>query len=44
LHDLQGIQWFDILSKKTHTAKDGILELNLEPYDILWLKEVGSRA
>jgi sucrose phosphorylase len=38
-HDIKGQRWYDILSKKTHTAKDGVLDLNLEAYDILWLKE-----
>ena len=43
-HDLPGLQWYDILSKKTVKARNGILELNLDPYDILWLKEVNRRA
>ena len=38
-HDLRGEFWYDILSKKKHHAEDGILRLDLEPYDIIWLKE-----
>jgi sucrose phosphorylase len=36
---LYGGDWQDILTKKTFKAKDGRLEIILEPYDILWLKE-----
>jgi sucrose phosphorylase len=43
-HSLTGYQWYDILSKETFNAKNGLLELNLDPYDILWLKEVNRKA
>jgi sucrose phosphorylase len=38
-HGLRGKSWYSILSKNTIQAEDGKLELHLEPYDILWLKE-----
>jgi sucrose phosphorylase len=37
-HGLSGRQWNDIITRKNYTAKDGILKLNLKPYDIIWLK------
>jgi sucrose phosphorylase len=36
---LHGQDWYDILTKKTFKAEHGRLEIILEPYDILWLKE-----
>jgi sucrose phosphorylase len=43
-HSLNGQHWTDILSKETFKVKEGVLNLNLEPYDILWLKEGVRRA
>ncbi|MCK4558587.1 MAG: alpha-glucosidase C-terminal domain-containing protein [Calditrichia bacterium] len=39
MHGLKGQQWIDVLTKKTYKANGDNLELNLDPYDILWLKE-----
>ena len=39
MHGLKGQQWIDVLTKKTYKANGNNLELNLDPYDILWLKE-----
>jgi sucrose phosphorylase len=39
MHGLKGQQWIDVLNKKTYKANGNNLELNLDPYDILWLKE-----
>jgi len=38
-YDLRGQQWTDILSKKVIKSNGNRLEINLEPYEILWLKE-----
>jgi len=39
LHGLTGRQWSDILTKDIYKANGDNLVLNLEPYDILWLKK-----
>ena len=39
MHGLKGQQWTDILTKKIYNANGNNLEINLDPYDILWLKE-----
>ena len=35
---LREVTWHDILSKRSFRSPKGILSLNLEPYDVLWLK------
>ncbi|MFH2127780.1 MAG: sugar phosphorylase, partial [Pseudomonadota bacterium] len=30
--------WQDLVSQETHTAADGILQINLDPYDVRWLR------
>jgi sucrose phosphorylase len=38
MHGLKGQQWTDILTKKIYNANGNNLEINLDPYDVLWLK------
>lgn len=38
MHGLKGQQWTDILTKKRYNANGNNLEINLDPYDVLWLK------
>jgi len=38
-NNLDSNSWFNILSKKTYISTGDVLSINLEPYEILWLKD-----
>jgi len=38
LHVEKGMQWKDVLTEKLYEDRDGFLAVDLEPYEVLWLK------
>ena len=37
---LEHANWFDLIEKQNYKTRDGILDITLHPYQILWLKNV----
>jgi sucrose phosphorylase len=40
--DSNEIEWRDLLSDRVISAVEGVLEVELEPYDVVWLKPAGK--
>ena len=36
--DSSEVEWRDLLSDRLYRARDGILNLELHPYEVIWLK------
>jgi hypothetical protein len=40
--DSSEVEWRDLLSDRLYRARDGILNLELHPYEVIWLKPVSE--
>jgi sucrose phosphorylase len=40
--DSNEIEWRDLLSDRVISAREGVLEVELDPYDVVWLKPAGE--
>jgi len=39
---IEETQWYDMMAGRGWTERDGIVSINLEPYDVLWLAPFGE--
>lgn len=39
---VEATHWFDLVNEREHEAASGTVSVNLEPYDVVWLKGTGS--
>jgi len=41
---VKATQWFDLVNEREYEAASGTVSVNLEPYDVVWLKGTGSSS